>query len=116
MFVAAVYVSATVDNDANGGDYWGFSVAQLSAISLAGFAAGCVVRRLQAISLALLPLAVAIPFGFEDGGAGLDLSHDRVIELVAWPTLICAGFIVAGVVAAAAIRFIQRRGSAPAPG
>jgi hypothetical protein len=116
VLAAGVFVSAWIDNDIEGGDWWGRSLGQLCTLWLAGFAAGLIVRRWQAVALALLPILVAITFGLEDGGPRLDLSYDRVAESVAAMSLICAAFIAAGVAAAAAVQLIRRRGSAPAPG
>jgi hypothetical protein len=115
VLLAAVYVSAEI-NDVEGGDWWGMSIGQLLTLWLAGFAAGCVVRRWRAALLALLPIVVAIPFGLEEDGGGFLLNPQPVAVYMAALAPIAAAAIAAGVAAAGVVQARRRRGSAPAPG
>jgi hypothetical protein len=117
VLVAAVYVSAWINNDVNGGDWPGNHIAQGLTLWLGAFVAGCIVRQRRAVLLALLPIVVAIPFGLEEDGGGWLLNPRPVAVDMAYLALIGAAFIAAGVALASAVgQFLRRRGSAPAPG
>jgi hypothetical protein len=116
LLVAAVCVSAWIDNDIGGGNWWGISIAQAATIALAGFVAGLIIRRWAAASLALLPILVAIPFGLEDPSS-VDpyfYSREPVVYMMALLALGCAVCIAAGIVAAIVIEFLRARRPAAA--
>ena len=125
MLLAGICVSAWIDNDIDGvGSGFGISLGipleQLGVLCLAGFVAGCVVRRWQAVLLALLPILVAIPFGLLDPGSPdpyFYLNETPVVGYVAVMAPFCAASIAAGVVVGArrGARPGSRRGGAPAP-
>jgi hypothetical protein len=111
MLLAAVIVTAWIDDASDSGEWWGFEIEQLVALWLAGFAAGCIVHRWRAVLLALLPVFVAIPFGYPDMCAsGFYLGCDRLVYDMAALAVICAGFIATGV---AIVRYSRDPGSLP---
>jgi hypothetical protein len=116
VLLAAVYVSAWINNNVEGGDWWGMTIGQPLTLWLAGFAAGCIVRQWRAALLALLPILVAIPFGLREDGGGWLGNPEPVAYYMAALAPICAAFIAGGVAAAGVVQARRRRGSAPAPG
>jgi hypothetical protein len=120
VLLAAICVSAWIDNHVvlidhfvGGSDYWGFSLVQAGMLWLAGFVAGCVVRRWSAVLFALLPIVVAIPFGATDFD-GFHFSSDPVAYYLAALAPFCAAFIAAGVLAASLVQYRRHQGAAPA--
>lgn len=115
MLLAAVWFSAWIDNKAGAPD-WVY-LAELGMLWLAGFIAGCIVRRPEAVVLAGLPILVAILFGVQDIPVNsIDpyfYARERVVDIVAPIAIVSAAFIAAGVLAAHLIQFVQRRRSAP---
>jgi hypothetical protein len=113
MLLAAVCVSAWIDNEFGGGNWWGATIEQVGALWLAGFVAGYIVGRLEAVLLALLPIVIALPFGIQDFPVNsIDpyfIGRERVADLMIPISLICAAFIAAGVIASVAVRFIRGR-------
>jgi hypothetical protein len=112
---AALWLSATVDNDPAQSD----TFAPACALMLTGFVAGSIIRRPEAVVLGLIPVLIALPFGVQDFPASsidpyfYDL--DRVVNVIAPLALVCAAFITAGVLLAVLVQFIRRRARLPLP-
>jgi hypothetical protein len=122
MLLAGVCVSVWIDNHVvvidhyvGVDDYWGFSIAEVGTLWLAGFGAGCIVNRWRAVLLALLPILVAVPFGLPDYD-GWQHFRGPVAYYLAVLAPFCAGFIAAGVAFVTGIQATRQNRSAPAAG
>jgi hypothetical protein len=113
MLLAGLGVSAWIDNAGETGAYLGVSREQLGALCLAGFAAGCIVGRWQAVLLAVIPVLVAIPFGRRQEADGIWVSTDLLAVDMAGLAVVYGTFIAAGIAVVAVARSIRHPESAP---